>query len=574
MEDSPPTAPQDGAPERPPTTRYVLYEWDGYGSPYAVEVVEAERWEAEFLEPPSERADVRVVRLRGGEPPAELPRWIAVEVDRDRAAAVTSGDSRGAPDTAAAEDEGQSREAVTARGAALWPWSPHYREPGASLNEFLSAGAIALRDPDPSPADPARQLELISDFAGGQASPLAQVATLRGDALARWLRYAHRDPDRFAEALLLGRIGEAAAPEVVEALRFLADAEVPGEAAEYAELAIDRLVLREQASPRRYFVGGPFAAALTAVQAWRRRYRLAYDAHYRAMVRRADGVSEQLEAARPVAAALERLDGIRALGAPVGRVALERYHVASAAIEALPPSPHPTAAQTGGVALGREPAALAQAREAVAAVGGALETQRRRLASATARRVLERRGVPALDRLLQALAAGDVGGMEHVLDERMAAHIDRLFAGTEQEAEEASQWTPEPTGPQVEAALGVLHEEIDRYRALMHDAQTGIMFFALDETCQLSNVAAQRILGYTAEQLRALTRQELVHPDDMERHVEHVAELQRSGAVRSRTRVRLRRQDGRFIPVDISVGTRAVDGEAVGWLVEFRELAD
>ena len=39
MEDSPPTARRDRAPERPAATQCLLYEWDGYGSPHAVEVV-------------------------------------------------------------------------------------------------------------------------------------------------------------------------------------------------------------------------------------------------------------------------------------------------------------------------------------------------------------------------------------------------------------------------------------------------------------------------------------------------------------------------------------------------------
>lgn len=53
--------------------------------------------------------------------------------------------------------------------------------------------------------------------------------------------------------------------------------------------------------------------------------------------------------------------------------------------------------------------------------------QRQRLASGTVRMVLERPGVPALDQLLQAIAASDVDGIERVLDERLVAHIERLL---------------------------------------------------------------------------------------------------------------------------------------------------
>ncbi len=37
--------------------------------------------------------------------------------------------------------------------------------------------------------------------------------------------------------------------------------------------------------------------------------------------------------------------------------------------------------------------------------------------------------MPALDRVLQAITASDIDGIERVLDERLAAHIDRLLAG-------------------------------------------------------------------------------------------------------------------------------------------------
>ena len=182
-----------------------------------------------------------------------------------------------------------------------------------------------------------------------------------------------------------------------------------------------------EASLWRYFEGAPFTGPLNAVQAWQRRYRLAYDAHYRAVIHSAQELRHALDAVRPAASALERMDGVRALGAPAGGEALESYATAGAALAALPADPDPQAARTAGVTLGREPAAFAQARMAVEAVQEALEVQRQRLASGTVRMVLERPGVPALDQLLQAIAASDVDGIERVLDERLVAHIECLL---------------------------------------------------------------------------------------------------------------------------------------------------
>ena len=430
-------------------TRFVVYERDEHGAPYAVEIVEAERWHRSFLEPPpAEQADVRVVWLRHHDEsvPRELPGWLAVEVRERRAAEVS------APYTAAANAAG-------AAGGALWPWSPYRREPGASLAEFLSAGASALRHPDPSPADARRQLELLSDFAQGRRPPLAQVSALRADALERWLHYAFGKPDRFAEALLLERIADEAPAEVRDALRFLAGAEVPDDKREYSELAIDRRVLREQASPWRFFEGAPFAGALSAGQAWRRRYRPAYDAHYRSVLVRARDLRGELEATRPAALSLERLDGVGALGPPVGEQALAAYEVSVAALEALPAEPDPQLPRTAGVTLGQDPAACAEARAAVEGLRRALEVQRQRLASGAVRLVLEREGVPALDRLLQAIAASDVEGIERVLDERLAAHIDRVLTdATDSPLSRLAARHPTVTGATLDEAVADFRE--------------------------------------------------------------------------------------------------------------------
>ena len=414
-------------PTRQPA-RYVIYGRDEHDSPYAIEVVEAERWEDALLEPPPPAlADVRVVRLARGAPPSGSPRWLRVEV-RDQRVAEVAARYVATATPAAAPATGTLDTVVAEAGRALWPWSPHYRAPGATTTEFLAAGATALRHSDPAPAEESRRLALIADFAADRAPPLAQLATLRAEAPGRWLRYAYDDPDQFAEALLLERLREQAPAEVAGALRFLAQAEVPADLPEHAELAIDRRVLREQASPWRYFDGQSFAGALSAAQAWRRRYRMAYETHYRALTAPADELRARLEEGGAAAAALERLDGVRSLGPPAGAAALRAYATARAALDALPAEPDGQQARTAGVTLGLPPAAFEEAEAAIAAVRRALEQQLRRLASRTVRIVLERQRVAALDRLLQAITASDVGGIERALDDRLAAHIDRLLA--------------------------------------------------------------------------------------------------------------------------------------------------
>ena len=247
---------------------------------------------------------------------------------------------------------------------------------------------------------------------------------------------------------------------------------MPDDLPEHAELAIDRQVLREQASPWRYFGGESFAGALSAAQAWRRRYRMAYAEHYRALTLQADELRARLEEAGAAAAALERLDGVRSLGPPVGSAALRAHASARAALEALPAELDPQRARTAGVTLGLEPAAFDEAETAITAVRRALGQQLRRLASRTVRIVLERQGVAALDRLLQAITASDVEGIERALDDRLAAHIDRLLSeAAESPLSRLAAGHPTVTSETLEGTVAAFRELLEESIAAADDGQ-------------------------------------------------------------------------------------------------------
>ena len=394
-------------------SRRLITARDANETVYAIEVIEADRWDEAFLHHDRAEADVRVVRLRGGEPPDPLPAWLAVELLPRRVAEATAAYA--------------TAPAAASLAATLWPRSPSHRGPGASLDEFIGAGAEALRYPNPTPVDRRRRLLIVRNFAAGRGDPLHRIAELDGELLERLLRIVFETPQRFAEQLAVERIAAEGAREVSEVLHFLAGAEVasgPG----FGELAIDRRVLREQASPWRYLDGKPFTSALAAAQAWQRRYRVAYQAHYHSVIARADDLRVRLDHASQAAMALERLNLIRALGPPAGVAALFAFAEARDALAALPAEANGEAPLTAGVVLGGEPAVFAQAEETAEQVARALELQRGRLASQTVRLVLERESVPSLDRLLQAISASDLGGIERALDDQLARHIDRLLS--------------------------------------------------------------------------------------------------------------------------------------------------
>ncbi len=207
------------------------------------------------MAPAAEDADVRVIRLRDlrlpqaglaeSEVPASLPAWLYVYQPDERPdeRPVTEAPAAYAVRAAAHAD---------AVGDRLWPWSPYHRPPGPPLGEFIAAGAVAVRYPQPVPADAPRQLEAVAGFATGRAGPISLVAELREAALERWLRLA---------------FGDRGAAEVVETLRFLRDAVIDEQAPAHLDLAIDRRALLEQASPWRYLEGAPFGGALAAARA-------------------------------------------------------------------------------------------------------------------------------------------------------------------------------------------------------------------------------------------------------------------------------------------------------------------
>ncbi len=400
----------------PPVDSDVRYERDEAGVAYAVEYVTADAWADALAEPPAiELADVRVVRLRRGRAPSELPGWLRVELTPLRLAETAPAYGR----TAAATAE-------PAASVTSWRWSPHFREAGPGAAEFLAAGAAGLRHPLPAPADARRRLAALVAFGRGRETPLggiAAVAARGADALERWLQCTFSTPDAFADAILIERMDDAGAREAVEALRFLRAAQVCGGAAEQRELALDRAALLEQASAWRFVEGAPFAGALAAVRGWRARYERAYARQYADVVRERDTLARELEAARAAVDALRRLDAIGALGPALGAAAIARWEDARTALAALPAEPERGAAHTARVELGGRPPQFATARATVAAVREALDAQRERLARRIVRMELARAELPALDRLLQAIAAADLDGIERVLDDDLARHI-------------------------------------------------------------------------------------------------------------------------------------------------------
>ncbi|MBM4410047.1 MAG: hypothetical protein FJ037_01740 [Chloroflexi bacterium] len=408
------------------------------GIPFVLEVRATQRWDNTLLNSPAvDVADVRAVVLAAPDSvPPQPPGWLAIILNRPPAA--WGGVAQG-----------------------LWPASPHYREHGPSEAEFRAAGVAALRHAS-------ARVEVVDPIAIALADTDTdtEALPLHGAALERWLHVHFRTSEQFATVLLTRQIGECD-PETAAALRFLDDAAVP-EAGGWADLAFDRQVLLEQATPWRYF-DRTFAPALAALAIWRRRYDTAYARHYAmalADAARTRGGAEQLLAR---AATADRLASILASGRRL--IAL---HVRGAvdALGTLPPAPLPGQPVTGDIRLGAGHPAVATLEELRGEVEEALDTRLRALSTALTHRVLDGAG-DDLARVLTAIHASDVGNLDRVLDDRLAALLTRVvrgFGGDDPLADVAARF-PEVRADDVDAVAEAFRGAL---AAAVHGAPDGV----------------------------------------------------------------------------------------------------
>ena len=260
---------------------------------------------------------------------------------------------------------------------------------------------------------------MLASFCRERPLPLGRIAALEGVALEWWLARRFGDADTLAEAVLLARIRERDGA-AADALEFLRVAAVPEHDTAFAELAVDRALLRAHASPWRYFETGGMVAALASVLAWRTRYRAAYRPHAESLRRRAAELRGLLASEMRAVRALERLDRIHALGEPIGLEATTRFRDLQRELTDFEPA-------EATAPLGAEPAIFGAVQRAIGDVHALLDRQRERLAGAALRLILERPGERGLDRLLQAIQVSNLDGLERILDDRLAAHIESLL---------------------------------------------------------------------------------------------------------------------------------------------------
>lgn len=446
----------------PPGRRYLIYERDPDGVPYAVEVVDADAWSDAYLAPPDrDEADVRLLRLRRDaalpEQPGDLPPWLEVE----RA-------SGGVSDLVTAYDAGP----VAGAASNAWRCAPWRRAPHASLPEFLDALIEAVEFPLDPPVGEERRAATLRRIAARYPA-FASLGVLQADALERWLAARFGSPEAAVDALLLARVEERDRSWATR-LRFLREAVAP----EGSALAFDRTLLLEQASPRRALSEGLPSSVLASIDGWARRYRFEYDRHYARTRHDAREALAAVEAARPVRETLARLNRLASLGPPEGETASAELEAALDALEAMPRVAGDGALTAGVTLKGTSPAAM-RVRRALRAVEQAAHERLRRLAQALSSRILEDEGLAELDRVLRAMQASETAELASVFDDALLARIDRVLAASE----------PSPLARVAEDFPVVTRNEVDAAVAAFRDRLADALTSAPDGRVRLRATA-------------------------------------------------------------------------------------
>ncbi len=118
-------------------------------------------------------------------------------------------------------------------------------------------------------------------------------------------------------------------------------------------------------------------------------------------------------------------------------------------------------------------------------------------------------------------------------------------------------------------------ESEERFRLTIDEAPIGMALVALDGRFVRVNRALCEILGYTADELMALTFQAITHPDDVAADVAMSMQLARDEIPRYQRSKRYIRKDGTIVDVMLSVSTlRGHDGVPRYFISEMEDITE
>jgi hypothetical protein len=245
-------------------------------------------------------------------------------------------------------------------------------------------------------------------------------------------------PQRFREALYFARCLDhdpTAALELMGAQGYVAAATVP--VAAYAGLAAEQAALLDTATfATLWREPGRLRWMIDMADAWRRDYVPAYQLAHAAYNKAVADIAGSADALQNQVEALEKLNRLRKLGAPVAEVALLRFHELEQLYACAANDAHlgdalqvsPTCDQCG-FRIGDE-APAAEAEQVSSAIDAALAMQMARLQQRVVGRLRAQpvgRNGGNVDRFVEAVQTSDVAGLAQVLDEGLVGFIEDVL---------------------------------------------------------------------------------------------------------------------------------------------------
>lgn len=123
-----------------------------------------------------------------------------------------------------------------------------------------------------------------------------------------------------------------------------------------------------------------------------------------------------------------------------------------------------------------------------------------------------------------------------------------------------------------QAALRLSEE---RNRQIFEDAPIGMAIVDLDGTWRTVNAAVSRLLGYSAEELSAMTFQDVTHPDDLDLDLQHVSQLLAGQIDTYEMEKRYFTKQGRTVWVLLSGSVvRDSDGEPSYFIAQIQDITE
>jgi hypothetical protein len=267
----------------------------------------------------------------------------------------------------------------------------------------------------------------------------------------------------FSEAVAYARCrheGHDGVGELVTMRAYLDQAVVPED---QPALVVDHAATREQLSFVALLIQPHRLDSMRAAfETFRAAFAVVYSGYHRRHWQSFRKLSRVVDSLTPVASAVERLNSLRALGAPVSEDAIEDYRRLSSCRTVCPADDLSAALIKRplcgycGLAL-NDSVPLDSLEDIAYRLNAALAVQQRRLASEAVRRILARGGA-RLDRFVEIVQATDTASLAQILDDELVVFLQELLA---------QPVTPTPEALQLFEQIALAHpviteDQVDR----------------------------------------------------------------------------------------------------------------